>query len=252
MKNLKNIFLILFLLPAMLFAQDYAALADSAEAKYNRKLYNDAIADYQKVIDAGMESAALYFNMGNACFKAGDIPSAILYYEKAKKLAPSDEDIQYNLDVARNQTVDKIEAVPEMFLDRWYAQLENQLDANSWAIVAIALLALVCILAGIFFLSRRIALRKMAFWSGLVFLIFFGLSLALTQSKYKDVSTENTAIVFDPSVTIKSSPDEGSVDLFVLHEGAKVELVDQVGQWYKIRIANGSVGWMKKDALKEI
>ncbi len=248
----KSIIIFLFFLSAVLSAQDYTALIDSAEAHYNSKLYNNAIADYQQVLDAGYESPALYFNVANAYYKAGDLPSAILFYEKALKLAPADEDILYNLEVARNQTIDKIEQVPELFHERWMKSVHNWLNADAWAVSSLVILLFLCLFIGLYFLSRRIGIRKLGFWGALIALLLFVVSFSIAQRKFQRLSSENTAIIFSPSVTIKSSPDKGSVDLFVLHEGAKVDLVDEVGQWYKIRIANGSVGWVEVGSLKKI
>ena len=223
-----------------------------ANAAYANQYYEDAITYYHKVLDAGYESADLYYNLGNAYFKNQAIPSAILYYEKALKLKPNDEDIRYNLEVANTKIVDKIEPVPELFFKTWWRSFYNMFNANTWARISVGGFIFFIVLLSFYLLSRYIRLRKLAFFSGLVVLFITAFTFIIASRKYHNLQNQGEAIVFTPTITVKSSPNANSVDLFVIHEGSKLQLKDKVGDWYEIKIANGSVGWLPGDVLQKI
>jgi tetratricopeptide (TPR) repeat protein len=235
-----------------LFALDNKQILINANKAYTDGLYTNALDLYKQVLKAGYESSALYYNIGNVYYKMNDFTSAILFYERAKKLNPGDEDIEYNLKVANSKIPDKIEPMPELFYRRWYGALTSQFSADTWAITAIAGFIITLILAGFYLISRILFVRKAGFWLGI---IFFFLSLACIIFAYQNFRTaknQTEAIIFAPTVTIKSSPDEKSIDLFVLHEGTKVQLLDQIGTWFEIKIANGSVGWLPSSSVERI
>lgn len=223
-----------------------------ANAAYSSGQYEKASELYQKVATAGYAAPGLYYNLGNAFFKQNDMPHAILWYERARRLDPGNEDIDFNLNVANSKIADKIDAVPEMFYRRWFFALVNLLPSDTWAWWTVA--ALILSLAGgtLYVVSRTLFLRKAGFWSGLVFLAGALFLFWISYWGHSQVSQVQEAILFTPTVTVKSSPDEKSVDLFVLHEGTKVQLMDHIGNWYEIRIANGSVGWLPSTSLEKI
>lgn len=251
MKKLLMIIVVTLIVAGLQAAENQLILARANKA-YNDGLFPVAIDQYKKVLQSGTESVDLYYNLGNAYFKQNDFASAILYYEKARKLDPSAEDVLFNLNVANSKIADKIEPLPELFLRRWFRGAVNLMPVDVWAWSAIVLL--LTALAGglVYYLSRTLLLRKLGFWSALVLL---GLSLGalfFSWQGYRTYRNTREAIVFSPTVTLKSSPDENSVDLFVLHEGTKVELMDHIGTWYEIRIANGSVGWLPATSVERI
>lgn len=233
--------------------QDPKVLMDSAASAYAAGMFYDALERYKFICDSlGMESSQLYYNMGNAAFKMNDLASAILYYEKALKIDPKDEDALFNLGLANSRIPDKIDAVPEVLPVRWYKAAVSLFTPNQWAYCALILLAAALILIGLYFLARSVAIRKLGFWFGVALLLLSVFSFVVGgQSAHRQVSHE-TAIVFSPSVTIKSSPEASSTDLFVLHEGTKVWILESLNDWRKIKIANGSVGWISKTAIEEI
>ncbi len=233
-------------------AQEPDSLFTMANQAYANEFYADAINQYQKILDEGYESADLYFNLGNAYFKTKDYPSAILYYEKAKKLDPRDEDIDFNLQVANSRIVDKIEPVPQLFLKRWWRSFINLFSTNTWSVIAISGFIVFFILFAFYLLSRLIRIRKFAFFTGLAILVITLLAFTVSYRKYQHARSDDAAIVFTPTITVKSSPNPNSVDLFVIHEGSKVQLLDKVGNWYEIRIASGSVGWLPAESVKKI
>jgi tetratricopeptide (TPR) repeat protein len=248
-----TIILIMALLPLMLSAgktqQALIAMADSA---YNQKLYTEAIAKYEAVIAQNYESAELYYNLGNAYFNINDLPSAILNYERARVLDPRDEDIAFNLKIANSMITDKIEAVPEIFYVEWWKSLRDSFNLHTWTLASISLFIILLICTGFFILSRRIALRKAAFWAGIVFLLMSIASFSISYTKYDTLSNHLEAIVFDPTVTVKSSPSDSGKDLFVIHDGTKVFIMEEINGWCNIRIANGSEGWMPLQSLRRI
>lgn len=219
---------------------------------YNQAEYDSALVLYNGILESGITSDALLYNIGNSYFKLKDYPSAILYYEKALKLKPADEAIHHNLALANNMIVDKIEPMPEIFLKTWWRSFYNLLSADSWAWISVGLFALTLLLAFIYFVSSRTTLRKFAFFAGLFILFLFIGSFGLASQKYYYTQNKNEAIVFIPTITVKSAPSVSTVDLFVLHEGTKVLLLDEVSGWNHIRIANGSTGWLPSNVLKGI
>lgn len=227
-------------------------LFKKANGLYSSGRYQEAIKIYQQVIENGNESVSLYYNLGNAYFKANDIPSAILFYEKALKLSPTDNDIRFNLNVANTRIVDKIEPVPEFFIRTWINSLVNMLSVDNWARLLIGIFILFFVLVSVYLLSRTKSLRRIAFWAAVFVLIIFLITGLIGVYKYNLIKNNKEAIVFTPTVTIKSSPTQTSVDLFIIHEGTKVKILDKVGDWFEIRIANGSVGWLHKEDVKGI
>jgi tetratricopeptide (TPR) repeat protein len=235
-----------------LFAFDADKLISEANSAYNQGLYDSALATYQMVIDEGYESGELYYNIGNAYYKNNDIANAILYYEKAKKILPNDENIEYNLSIANSMIVDKIEKVPELFYEKWWSFFYNILDADTGAVLLLVIFALFVFSLGFFIIAKTRKKRKLSFYITLIFFLLTLLSGALTIQKYNSALEHKEAIVYDPSVTVKSSPTQNAVDLFVIHEGTKVQVIDRIESWTEIKIRNGSVGWLPSSTLKEI
>ena len=223
----------------------YKVWFDEGNASYSEGNYEQALAKYNQIVEAGLESAALYYNMGNTYYKIKEYPEAILYYEKALKLDPGNEDIRTNLEIANMAVVDKIEQLPQSFIVRWWNALKSFFAVDGWAWVSVVSFGLMLLSLFSFLMARRMGWRKTGFFAGLVFVLIFGLSLFFAIAKHRDVTVQDEAIVMTPTVTVKSSPSVSSVDLFVLHEGAKVKILDSADDWNKIRIADGSVGWIQ-------
>ena len=241
-----------WLLALCLSAQDPQTIIEEGNQAYAEGRYQEAIDQYKQVADDGFESPALFYNLGNAYFKMNDYPHAILWYERAHKLDPGNENIEYNLNVANSKIADKIDPLPELFYIRWYRSVINLFPINTWAVQTIGYFILMLVAVALYFISRRLFLRKTGFWAAILFLVLTLFTLLFSISGYHRMKTLHEAIVFDPTMTVKSSPDEKSVDLFVIHEGTKVQLLDKIGEWYEIRIANGSVGWLPEESLEEI
>jgi len=250
---MRKLFVIfLFLLPGLTFAVDPEITIAKANKAYADGFYANAAELYKSIITAGYESVDLYYNLGNACYKQNDFTSSILYYEKALKLDPGNEDVNFNLKIANTKITDKIEPIPELFYKRWYKKMIESFSVDKWSKFGLAFLCL-GLVAGLFYIvSRNLLIRKAGFWLGIFFVFVSLFSFLFAWQSYDDIMHRKEAIIFTPTVTIKSSPDEKSIDLFVLHEGAKVELIDNIGTWYEIRIANGSVGWLIASSVEKI
>lgn len=233
-------------------AQTPETIADSANAAYQRGDYYEARMLYDSVYRMDYQSAPLFYNMANSYFKLDNIPRAILFYERALKLDPGNPDIKQNLAMARELTIDKIEKVPKLFYERWWQNLLNTASADEWATVAISAFIILLAGAGLFFFSGPVFLRKAGFYAGLLAVIITVFSLMFAVKQHNNRVKDKAAIVFNPAITVKSSPDKSSVDLFVLHEGTKVYILDKLGKWYEIKIDNGSVGWIKQEAVEVI
>lgn len=222
---------------------------EQANAAYNAGLYDSARVCYERILATDVESVPVYYNLGNAYYKMREFPMAIYYYEKALKLDPSNEEVQTNLAIANQAIVDKIEPVPESFIVKGWRNARAMLSGDSWAWCSIVCFALLLLSLFLFLRSRKVGLRKLGFFAGIVLLLAFALSVIFATQLKQTAQTQDQAILTTPTVMVKSSPSEESVDLFVLHEGAKVSILESSNGWCKIRIANGSVGWLTEDSM---
>ncbi len=202
------------------------------------------------LLDAGLESAELYYNIGNACFKEGDMAHAILWYERALRVDPSHADARFNLEFACSQVQDRIDEVPEFFLKTWGRKLCWLLPSGVWAVLCIVFFAAMLALLLLFLLGSGGA-RKAGFFGGLVTLLLTLLCLGFAFWQRSDALKHDSAVVVSAVTEVKSSPGSG-VSLFVLHEGTKVKLLERVGDWENIELSDGRQGWLKTTALEAI
>jgi tetratricopeptide (TPR) repeat protein len=244
--------LILFLTGTASAQLSPKSLIDSATTCYTTGRYTDALNYYNQVLTSGQESADLYYNAGNAAFKANEMAQAVWYYEKALKLNPTDEDAVFNLGLANTRITDKIDQVPLLFYERWWKAFVNLFSPETWRVVSLLMLALTAVALLLFFQATTLWQRKGGFWMSMVFAILFAFSLSFAWKGTHRIVNHNEAIVFAATVTAKSSPDASGVDLFVLHEGTKVAVNDQIGTWLRVKIANGSEGWLEEGAVRRL
>lgn len=217
---------------------------ESANLYYNESRYDTALVIYQKIIDEGYISVPLLYNIGNTYFKLRNYPMAILNYEKALKLEPNNEDIRQNLAITNALITDKIEPMPEFFMTKWWRNMGNMLSADGWAALSLVSLFVLLISIFLYFTTRSYGLKKTTFFTNLVFMLLCVCSIVFASQKRMYLNSHDEAIVITPTITVKSSPSSSGVDLFVLHEGTKVEIIDRTDNWDKIKIADGSIGWM--------
>ena len=240
--------LLLLILPATAGAVTKAE-ADSA---YMRSDYHQAIKDYETLLKQG-GSADLYYNLGNAYYRTENMTRAVLNYERALLLSPSDRDIRFNLQMARSKTIDKIVPEQEMFFVTWYRSLVNMASVDGWARTALISLALAIVLALVYLFSDRIWLRKVGFFGAIFLLILFAGSNLFAHQQKQLLIHRRGAIITAPAVNVKSTPVKNGTDLFILHEGTKVTITDDsMKEWREIRLADGKEGWIEVSQMELI
>ena len=262
MKTRKNVVksaLPLLLMLLMPFAADASndvyvdSLWNSANQAYMEGRWTDAVADYELISGMGLESAALYCNTGDAYFKDGNVPMAILFYERALKLDPSYEDARYNLQLLNSTIQDRIDPIPDFILKVWAKDICYLMDSDAWAVCFIVLLALTLGLVLLFILGATAAGRRIGFFTGIVTMLLAVASLSFSLWQKNDYMSADDAIVMRPVTSVKSSPSsEASTDLFILHEGTKVTILDVVGNWSNIELADGRQGWLLSRDIETI
>lgn len=235
-----------------LAAEAVETIISEGNGHYMNREYDLAAKRYQDVIAQGFESGELYYNLGNAYFKQGKLAEAILYFEKALLLKPGDEDIRQNLALANSRIIDKIDSIPDFFLKKWIQGIQGLLSPDQWAILSFVLFIFALVGFSLFSISKRIVIRKSAFSAGVILLIVFVVCLLLMSGRIRKIQQHDSAIIMESSVNARSSPDEQSTNVFVLHGGTKVELMDSVLNWQEIRLANGNKGWVPEEVLREI
>ena len=247
---------LLLLAPVLSTAQESAypdSLWNKGVAAYQAGLWTEAAAAWQGILDSGMVREDLYYNAGNAYFKAGDLPRAILNFERVLKLSPSDADARYNLELCNSLIQDKIDAVPEFVLKSAARSFSHSVPSNTWA--ALSIVFFVLLLGGVllFLLGRHSLQRKLGFWGGIAALQLFFLCWDFASWQYRDYVHADGAIVMRAVAPVGSAPGaESSTALFVLHEGTKVRVLDSVDGWNKIELADGRQGWIAAGDLEMI
>lgn len=243
--------LILLLLATALnaAAQTPLQLMQRGNDAYAKGDFVAAAQAYNAVLDAGYESADLYYNLGNVYYRQEEYGLSILNYERALRLKPNFRDAKQNLDLADSKTEDQIAALPEIFLAQWAHSVVAWFSPTGWRICTLILLTLLGTAVVIFLLSRDYAWRKGALIGGIVTLVFLLLCIACTISASVRYNRHNQAIVTAPMAVVKSSPEENSIDKLVLHEGTKVNIEETLGEWHKIQIADGNNGWLQTDEV---
>ena len=244
------------ILLALLFAFGTRATAQDADLQAAEKAYADgnyadAASRYEALIKTRGDAAEVYYNLGNTYYKLGRIAPAILNYERALAMNPGDEDTRFNLEMARLRTEDRIEST-DGFLSRGLRSVQRLLSVDAWA--AVALVAFVafagCLI--LFFFSKWVRLRKTGFYLGILLLLVTVLANVCAWGGRRDLIVRDAAIIFAPTVTVKSSPDRSGTDLFLLHEGTKVTIKNALGEWYEIRLGDGKEGWIPSKDLERI
>lgn len=251
-RTLLNIFIIAALSSNALLADNQQVILSDANKSYTEGKYEDAIKAYESLVSQGYKSDVVYFNLGNAYYKQKNIPAAILNYERAALLNPGDEDINFNLELAHTFTVDRIEPLPEFFLYTFFRHIRQLMSTNGWAYTGILFFTITLALAAFFWFTFNPNYKRLAFSIGLLTAIISLSSFTFSVQQKNNIVKHNYGILFPSVIAVKSSPGDSGKDLFVLHAGAKVNILDSVGNWYEIRIADGNKGWILKETLERI
>ncbi len=224
----------------------------NADTEYKKGNYQQAIRDYEEILKTGV-SAEVYYNLGNAYYRTDNITKAVLNYERAHLLSPGDKDINFNLQFARSKTIDKITPESEMFFVTWYKALVNFTSVDTWAKTGIIAIIMVLLLVLLYLFGPNILLRKTGFFGGLVFLMIFIVSNLFAYQQRQILVNRRGAIIIVPSVNVKKTPAKSSADLFLLHEGTRVEITDNtMSGWRGVRVGDGREGWIEIKQIEEI
>ena len=236
----------------MMSGQSAEARFEEGNAAYNNGNYEQAIASYESILEEGMHSAAVYFNIANAYYRVNAVAESIYFYEKAKQLNPDDADIDFNMQFSRNMTIDAIEALPKSQLVQVQYALLNWTNADGWGTVAIGAIWIACFFLFFYVLFKTPFYKRLFFSLMAVSFLITIISVSLAFLNNYQQKTKAYAILFSEKINVRSEPNNRSEVQFELHEGTKVLVLDALQEWQKIQIANGSEGWVKNAALRSL
>ena len=245
------IYILAILISSLGFGQNDQVFKEANEL-YNDGDFEAAIAKYESIIDSGEHSAALYFNLANAHYKLNHIAPSIYYYEKALIMSPNDKEIHNNISFARNMTIDAIDKTPEIGFAKFSKSVTNWLTFDDWAKLAVVLMVLFVVFYLIYYFNYRSLRKRLAFIAAMTFLILACSSVALAFNNYHLVEIDQPAIVFAKESQVKAEPNLRSPESFKLHEGTKVQILDTVNTWKKIKLEDGKIGWIPSEAIKAL
>jgi tetratricopeptide (TPR) repeat protein len=234
------------------FASDTGELIKKGNEYYREKQFEKAIDAYQQIIHMGYEGTALYYNLGNSYYKEGKLGYAILYYEKAHKLSPGDEDILHNLTIVNTKTVDKLDSLPRFFIFEWWESFLSLLSVKQWAYLTYVFYILMLAAIGMYFFAKRPFVQRYSFFSGLIAALLLILAAIPLIINLNRAMNDKNAIIIAPSVTVKLAPDLTSNDAFIVHEGLKIKELDYVENWIKIKLQDGKEGWVQQGEIGSI
>lgn len=233
-------------------AQSPEQAFQNANVLYQQGKIAEAREAYETLLRSGYVNGELLYNLGNASYRTGSIAHAILCYERSLRFLPGDEDLRHNLQLMNLMITDRIEPAPRLFLWEWWDGVKGSFSLRSVTWLAYGTLVLLAAGVVLFLLSRTYVVRRAGLLTALIGASAFLIFLVIFFGKFSDVTSTEWAIVMNEIVTVKNSPDAKSSDAFVLHAGVKVRVMDTVGGWVQVRLADGKVGWMEGTAVERI
>lgn len=252
MKKILIIFLSVIFFGTTLFANDISTLKTQADSAFAKEDYKSAVKLYDS-ISTQIAHPDIYYNLGCSYYRLDDIAHAILNFERAFILNPGNEDIRFNLDIAQSKTIDRITPKHEMFFFILFRNITNTFNQNQWASISIFLFVSSLLAFGLFSLSNKYSVRKYSFYSGILLLILVVFCNVCAHKQRTFIEEHTSAIIMATSITVKSTPSENGNELFVLHEGTKVEIEDNtMKEWCEIEIADGKKGWIPRSVMEII
>ena len=250
---MKNSILTIFLLLIIISLSSAKADVDSIMQKgtefYKKNQFQLSIDEYNKLINQGYAGTSLYYNLGNAHYRLGKVGYAILYYEKALKLSPTDEDVIHNLELAKLNLKDRVDTLPPFFIFNLWEGLLAAFSVSGWTMIVYIIFMLLLITSVAYFFSRSVSEQRLSFFTGVGLTAILFLSIILLVVKMNKEFNVKDGIVVETSVIVKSSPDNSAKDSFQIHEGLKVRVEDNVDEWAKIRLDDGKIGWIPEKSL---
>ena len=246
------LFLFIMAIPFLSVYASQDSLFLRAREAYQNNDFITAIQYYEEIVNQENEGAILFYNLGNSYYKNGEKAKAILWYERALRLDPRNDDIRHNLLFVNQKLTDKIEQMPELFISKLWDNISRSMTSRSWAIAGIIFSFLFFVLIALLILSKLQWIRMTSFFFSIIISILLIFSVIFAYKELKRAIKVPEAIIMESVITTKNTPAEGGSDLFVIHEGLKVSISDKVGEWYEIKIPNGEKGWIKQSCLEII
>ena len=242
---------ILYIILLLSNTQGLDSIFDQSNAFYTDGKYQMAIDGYQDILNSGYESAELYYNLGNAYYKLNNIPESNFFYEKARSISPTDEDILVNLSYAQNLRIDKIEKLPITQTQNFKINILNLLSEKGWSVLLIILAWIACV-SFVLYLSVNNSGNKRIFFTQFIILMIGLIVVSTINYEKKNLNNEKFAIIYDKEIEVWSEPNKISELKFLLHEGTKVKQVDTIQDWVNIQLENGTLGWIQSSSIKTL
>jgi tetratricopeptide (TPR) repeat protein len=250
--SVRGLLLVVMFWALPLAAQSVDQAFVEANQRYREGRFQDARTSYEKIVAAGYESPSLFYNLGNAWYKTGDIGRAVLNYERALRLAPGDEDIRHNLDLVSLMLPDRIDPAPRLFVWEWWDSVKTWFSAGVLASGAYLIFLLLMAALTAVALARTYRMRRIGLLTTVIAAVAGAAVTGVFLARLSDLGRDDRAVVLASVTTTKNSPDPKSTDAFVLHAGTRVQILTRVGEWWEVRLADGKVGWMQASAAEVI
>src|SRR5690606_10427694 len=248
--RMKSFFYILICLLSFTSLAQNETLFEQGNALYNNGEYEQAIQKYEAIIGNGKHSAELYYNLGNAHYKLNHIAPSIYYYEKALQLEPNDKEIKNNIAFAHNMTIDVVDAIPEVGLSKFINNLSKSMTFENWGLASIVFVVFFVILFLMYYFANTSTRKRLTFIVSMVSIVLACFALSFAFHNYDLMQSDQPAIVFAQESQVKSEPNLRSTESFKLHEGTKLQILDTVNNWKKIKLADGKMGWIPSEDIK--
>ena len=248
----KILVLALLFIYQLVSAQNAYDIFANANSLYKEGKYEEAVSLYKQIEALDKVSSELYFNLGNCYYKLNKVAPTIYNYEKALQLDPLNQDAQNNLVFAKRLTLDRIEALPKSVFQKFNENFLQKFTYNTWAIFCVLLSVIASILFLLFYFSYNSTQKRIYFTTSILSFIALISALTITYNQYNQAKNNIEAIIFSEEVSIKNAPTSNAEEVFTLHEGTKVKVVDTVDDWKKIKLIDGKIGWIVSKYLKEL
>lgn len=249
---MKKWILLSFLLLGLAGFSQNETLFEEANSAYQNGNYEEAVTKYENILDNGEASAEVYYNLGNAHYKLNHIAPSIYYYEKALQLKPGDEDIQNNIEFARNMAIDDIEAVEQSGINQWLNSIISIFSFSTWAVLGIVFSVLFVALFLLYYFSGRPLYKRLLFAGATLSMVLCILSVVFAFQQRSYIQSNQFAIVFSEEAEVRNEPNMRGDSSFELHEGTKARVVEDYQEWSRIELANGAQGWIKTTDLRKL
>ena len=252
MRKFLKFFSLLFLYCSMVLGQEKETIFENANSAYNAGQFEKAVMLYKEILESGLHSAELYFNLANSYYRLNQVGESIFYFEKAKQLKPTDEDINVNSNFAQNMAIDAVEVLPKSQITQLREKTIGLFSQDGWAFFIILLAWFLVFFWGLYLWNKVPVIKRTFFIFTLVLGSLLMGSLSIGVIKSSKTADTTYGILFNKKIEVWAEPNSRAEVLFLLHEGTKVQMLDQLQEWQKIRIANGSEGWIKNGRVRSL